>query len=130
MNYDTELEKMKSYIKVKGVSQIGPLIQYTHPLINSDGQVEVEIYLILQCNQYIYNVESPYTMESVLRVPNCMYCRYIGPQEKLRLAYDKINVEAFETDEQLLGSSYAVFVANNEDDETIIADVFMPRKID
>ena len=51
-----------------------------------------------QANNFIHNVEAPYTMESVLRVRNCMYARYTGPEEKLKLAYDKINVTAFEED--------------------------------
>lgn len=42
---------------------------------------DMEIILMLQCNHFINSVEKPYSMESVLRVTDCMYCRYMGPQE-------------------------------------------------
>ena len=67
-------------------------------------------------------------MESVIRVPDCMYCRYTGPEEKLKFAYDKINLEAFEEDIELQPCNYTVFVDSNEEEETIVADVFVPRK--
>ena len=66
-------------------------------------------------------------MESVLRIPNCMYCRYIGSEGKLKFAYDKINLEAFENDIKLTCESYIVFVDQNEEEGTIVADVFMPK---
>lgn len=89
---------MQSYIKKKGVIQKGPLIQYTSMNIKDNQEVDLKITLMMQCNNYIHSTEEPYSMESLIRVQNCMYCRYNGPQEKLKLAYDKINVEAFETD--------------------------------
>ena len=87
----------------------------------------MDIIMMLQSNNYIYSVEQPYSMESVLRIPNCMYCRYIGPEDKLRFAYDKIQLEAFENDIPLKGDSYTIFVDRDEENETITADVFMER---
>ncbi len=76
-----------------------------------DGEeLNMEICILLQCNNYIYSVDKPYVMEPVIRISNCMYCRYIGPEEKLKFAYDKINLEAFENDIELTGESYTVFV--------------------
>ena len=83
--------------------------------------------MLLQCNNYIHSVEQPYFMESVIRVPNSMYCRYVRPEDKLNFAYQKINLEAFENDISLKGDSYTIFVDRNEEDETITADVFMER---
>lgn len=125
--FNRKIEQMQSYIKVKGAMQVGPLIQYTKPFLSEDGEVGIEIVLMLQTNIFIHSVEQPYSMESVLRIPNCMYCKYIGPEDKLKFAYDKINLEAFENDIELIGESYTVFVDRNEEEETIIADVFMPR---
>ena len=119
VDFNLIVDKMQSYIKVKGAIQIGPLIQQTRTF---------EINFLLQCNNYIHNVEKPYRMESVLRIPNCMYCRYVGPEDKLKFAYDKINLEAFENDIELTGESYTVFVDQNEEEGTIVADVFMPKK--
>lgn len=121
------IEQMQSYIKIKGAMQIGPLIQYTRTFINDAGELDMEIIMMLQCNNYINNVEQPYAMESVVRVPNTMYCRYNGPEEKLKFAYDKIQLEAFENDIPLKGDSYTIFVDRDEENETITADVFMER---
>ena len=128
VDFNLIVDKMQSYIKVKGAIQIGPLIQQTRTFVNDAEEMDVEINFLLQCNNYIYNVEKPYRMESVLRVPNCMYCRYIDPEDKLKFAYDKINLEAFENDIELTGESYTVFVDQNEEEGTIVADVFMPKK--
>lgn len=122
-----QVEQMQSYIRVKGARQIGPLIQYTHASANEHGEVNVDIQLMLQCSNNIHKVEEPYSMESVIRVPNCIYCRYIGPEEGLRFAYDKINLYAFENDIRLKGDSYTIFVDKNEEEDTLIADVFTER---
>lgn len=127
VDFNLIIEKMQSYIKVKGATQIGPLIQQTKPFVNDAEELDIEINFMLQCNNYIHNVESPYRMESVLRIPDCMYCRYIGSEDKLKFAYDKINLEAFENDIELTGESYTVFVEQNEEEGTIVADVFMPK---
>lgn len=130
MDINILVEKMQSYIRVKGAMQIGPLIQHTKPFVNNEEELDVELNLLLQCNNFIHNVEKPYMMESILRIPNCMYCRYIGPEEKLKFAYDKINLEAFENDIELTGESYTVFVDQNEEEGIIVADVFMPKAKD
>lgn len=130
MDFNIIVEKMQSYIKVKGAMQIGPLIQHTKTFVSAEEELDMEINLLLQCNNFIHSVEKPYTMESVLRVQDCMYCHYIGPEEKLKFAYDKINLEAFENDIELTGESYTVFVDQNEEEGTIVADVFMPKAKD
>ena len=127
-NLESKIVQMKNCIKVKGATQIGPLIQYSRVYMNDNNELDMEIILMLQCNNYIHNVEPPYSMESVIRVPNCMYCRYIGPEDKLKFAYDKIHLEAFENDIELEDCSYTIFVDRNEEEETIVADVFIPRK--
>lgn len=90
------------------------ILQYRVPMEQDDFDFSV-------------GVEQPYNMVPVIRVLNCMYCRYIGPEEKLKFACDKIQLEAFENDIPLKGDSYTIFVDRNEEDETIIADVFMER---
>lgn len=128
-NFDlgVAIEQMQSYIRTKGAMQIGPLIQYTRTFINDNNELDMEIVLMLQCNNYIHSVEQPYSMESIIRVPDAMYCRYTGPESKLKFAYDKINLEAFEADIELADCNYTVFVGNNPEEETIVADVFIPR---
>ena len=79
---------MQSYIKIKGAVQVGPLIQYTRTFLDEEGELNMDIVMMLQCNHFLHSVESPYFMESVLRIPNCLYCRYTGPEDKLKFAYD------------------------------------------
>ncbi|MCI8874762.1 MAG: hypothetical protein HFI77_01665 [Lachnospiraceae bacterium] len=127
IDFTIMVERMQSYIKVKGAVQIGPLIQHTRTFVNEDGELDMKIILMLQCNHFINSVEKPYSMESILRVTDCMYCRYIGLEEKLKIAYDKIGVEAFEKDIELSEESYTVFVNSNEEEGTITADIFIPK---
>ncbi len=121
------VQQIQSHIKVKGAVQIGPLVQYANSYINENGEMVVDIRIMLQCNSFIHSVEQPYTMESIVRIPNCMYCRYIGPTAQLKYAYDKIQLEAFENDIPLKGDSYTIFVDRDEENDTITADVFMER---
>ena len=76
------VEKMQSYMKVKGTLQIGPLIQYTNVLVKEQEEINIDIYILLQGNNYIHSVEKPYKQEEILRIPHCMYCRYVGPKKK------------------------------------------------
>lgn len=125
-NFNAEVEKMQSYIKTKGAAQIGPLIQYTRSFLNETGELDMEIVMMMQSSNFIHSVESPYSMEPVLRVTDCMYCRYMGPEEKLKFAYDKIGVEAFENGTELMDENYTIFVDQNEEENTVVADVFIP----
>ena len=128
VNLDVIIEQMQSYINVKGSDQIGPLIQYTRTFFNEENELDMEIVMMLQCSHYIHNVEPPYHMDSLLRVKNCMYCRYIGPEESAKFVYDKINLEAFEQDIKLKGDSYTIYV--DEQDDHMVIDVFMERTED
>lgn len=121
------IEQMQSYIKTKGAMQVGPLIQHTRTFLNENNELDMEIYLMLQCNNYIHNVEQPYFMESVIRVSNALYCRYTGPEQSLKFAYDKISLEAFEKDIKLADYNYTIFVNNNPEEDIMTADVFIPR---
>ncbi len=127
-NFDAEIQKMQSYIKIKGVVQVGPLIQHTRTFLDEEGELNMDIVMMLQCNHFLHSVESSYFMESVLRIPNCLYCRYTGPEDKLKFAYDKIYLEAFENDISLKQDNYTIFVDQNEEEGSIIADVFVPRE--
>lgn len=119
--------KMDAYINTKKAQPIGPLIHYFNPIIDDKNEVHVKNKLMRQMTTYIDNIDPPYKMESKIRVPNCMYCRYTGPEDKLKFAYDKILLTAFEEDIPLKGDSYTIFVDRDEENETIIADVFMER---
>ncbi len=127
-DFNIAIEQMQSYIKTKGAIQVGPLIQYTRTFINDNDEADIEIIMMLQCNNYIHSVEYPYSMESVLKITNAMYCRYTGPESKLKFAYDKINLVAFEEDIELEDYNYTIFV-DNEEEDVMIADVFIPKAV-
>ena len=124
----TTVVKMDNYLKSKGAMPIGPLIQRTVYSINEDQQLEIHAYLMRQTNNFIHNIEAPYKMEPVIRVRNCMYAHYVGPEEKLKLAYDKINVTAFEEDITVANENYTIFI--EKQDDNIVADIFVEKKSD
>lgn len=127
-NFEKSVEQMENYIKSKGYQPLGPLVQYTTTNVNENGELSVIIKLMRQVSNYINHVEPPYSMESVIRIKDCMYVRYTGPESKIKYAYDKINLTAFEEDIELKGDSYTVFV--NQIDDNIVADIFMERAKD
>ncbi|NLL06533.1 MAG: hypothetical protein GX270_12280 [Clostridiaceae bacterium] len=122
---DKEVFQMENYIKNRGAQPIGPLIQFTNVETSDTNEVKIVVKLMRQSNTFIHNIEAPYKMESIIRVKNCMYARYAGEESKLKFAYDKINLIAFEEDISLKGDCYTIFV--NSNDDGIIADVFMER---
>lgn len=124
----TTVVKMDNYLKSKGAMPIGPLIQRTVYSINENQQLEIHAYLMRQTNNFIHNIEAPYKMEPVIRVRNCMYAHYVGPEEKLKLAYDKINVTAFEEDITVANENYTIFI--EKQDDNIVADIFVEKKSD
>ena len=124
-NLDITVEQMENYIKSKGSQPIGPLIQHTESTVNEQGELDIVIKLLRQSSNFIQHVELPYEMKSIIRVKDCMYVRYTGPESKLKFAYDKINLTAFEEDIELKGDSYTIFV--DQDEDNIIADVFMEK---
>lgn len=126
-DFNVAIEQMQSYIKTKGAMQVGPLIQYTRTFLNENNELDMEIIVMLQCNNFIHSVEQPYSMESVIRVTDAMYCRYTGPEMSLKFAYDKIILKAFENDIKLGDYNYTIFVDNNQEEDIMIADVFVPR---
>ena len=127
-DFNVAIQQMQSYIKTKGAVQVGPLIQYTRTFVNENNELDMEIIMMLQCNNYIHSVEQPYGMDSLIRIPNALYCRYMGPENSLKFAYDKINLEAFENDVKLADYNYTIFVDNNEEEDIMIADVFVPKE--
>lgn len=114
---------MDSYIKSKGNSTIGPMINYSTVEVDESGQAKVIIKLMVQLKNPIYNVEKPYELNTQLRVTNCLFARYTEKEENLQFAYQKLGVYAFENNIKLKGDSYTVFVKQEE--ENIVADVFM-----
>ena len=127
VDFEAIVLKMENYIKSKGAIPVGPLIQKTSYCTNDEGQLCISINLLRQTNTFIRNVEEPYKMEALIRVRNCLYARYIGPEDCLKLAYDKINIAAFEENIELCKVNYTIFV--DQEDDNIVADIFVEKKV-
>lgn len=124
-NLDAIVAQMENYIRAKGALPIGPFVQYTSVQINDKGEPQTTVRLIRQANKYIVNLEPPYKMESVLRCKNCLFARFEGEQEKLEMAFNKLNVIAYEEGIPLTGVTYTVFTSKSKD--VFSADVFMEK---
>lgn len=114
---------MNSYIKSKGNSTIGPMINYSGIEVDGSGQQKVNIKLMVQLRNPIHNIEKPYELKSQLKVSNCLFARFTEKEENLKFAYQKLAVYAFENNIKLKEDSYTVFV--KQKGENIVADVFM-----
>lgn len=125
VEFNVLVENMEHYIRSKGAMPVGPLIQKTEFEILETGEIDVKIYLMRQADKFICNVTEPYKMSSVIKAKNCLYVRYTGPEDKLKFAYDKINLFAFEKDIELKNVNYTIFV--NQEDEDMVADVFVEK---
>ena len=112
-----------SYIKSKGNSTVGPMINYSGLEAAEDGQAKIVVKIMVQLKSPIHNVENPYELKNQLRITNCIFARFTEKEENLQFAYQKLGVYAFENDIKLKGDSYTVFVKQEE--ENIVADVFM-----
>lgn len=114
---------MDSYIKAKGNLPIGPMINYSNLEVDENGQAKINIKIMVQLKNPIYNVEAPYEIKKELKISNCLFARFNEKEENIQFAYQKLGVYAFENDIKLKGDSYTVFVKKEE--ENIVADIFM-----
>lgn len=114
---------MESYIKAKGNSIIGPMINYSSAEGDENGQVKIVLKLIVQLKNPIHSVDKPYEFKPQIKVTNCLFARFTEKEENLQYAYSKLSLHAFENNIKLKGDSYTVFV--NKAEENIVADVFM-----
>lgn len=114
---------MDSYIKSKGNSVVGPMINYSSLSTDGNGQSKITAKLMVQLKNPIHNVERPYEHKSQIRVTNCLFARFTEKEENLQFAYSKLTLHAFENDIKLIGDSYTVFVDKKED--KMVADIFM-----
>ena len=123
-NLPVILTQMQNFMKSNGVQPIGPLVQAIKPGTGPDHVPE--LYMMQQATQMITQMEPGYHMDAVLRVKNCLYAHYTGPLSQSQLASSKLQIHAFENDIKMTGSSYTIYV--NQDDDDAVVDVFMETK--
>ena len=94
--------------------------------IFAEGQRRYVESLSAYARQFIGQMEQDYHMDAVLRVKNCLYAHYTGPMPESQLASYKLQVHAFENEQKLTGTSYTIYV--NQDEDDAVVDVFMETK--
>lgn len=123
-NLGLVLTQMQNFIKSNNAQPIGPLVQAL--VIGTGPDHAPELYMMQQATQFISKMEPNYHMDAVLRVKNCLYAHYTGPLSQSQLAGSKLQIHAFENDIKLSGSTYTIYV--NQDDDDAVVDVFMETK--
>ena len=123
-NLPVILTQMQNFMKSNGAQPIGPLVQAIKMGTGPDHVPE--LYMMQQATQMISKMEPGYHMDAVLRVKNCLYAHYTGPLGQSQLASSKLQILAFENDIKMTGSSYTIYV--NQDDDDSVIDVFMETK--
>jgi hypothetical protein len=126
VDFKKNVELLDNYVKSKGAQPIGPLVQKTQVLADENGDKIIKVMLLRQSSNFIVHVESPYCIDSIIRVKDCVYVRYIGPEDKANIAVDKINVQAFEDGIELCDEIYIVSLGETDGCSTV--DVFIAKK--
>jgi hypothetical protein len=121
------IEQMELHIRQRGAQPIGPLVQKTVVSVNEAGESQMMITFIRQADAFIHHVDAPYRMESMIRVSDCLYTRFVGEEDKMQFAYSKLQLVGYEEEIPLSTETYTVFVGSNEDEGTITADIFIPK---
>jgi hypothetical protein len=123
-NLQLIVTQMQNYIKSNGAQPVGPLIQYGAMEVDSaTGAAQPKIQILCQANQMIARLDPMYHMDAVLRVKNCLYAHFVGPSDKLSLAYSKLNVVAYEQEIKTTGATYTIYV--KQDIDEMVTDIFM-----
>jgi hypothetical protein len=126
-NFQVLVERMDLHIKQRGAQPIGPLIQKMDVQADEAGESQMVITFIRQADTFIHHVDAPYRMASVIRVPDCLYTRFVGEEDHIQFAYSKLQLVSYEEEIPLSQTTYTVFVDSNEDEGTITADIFVPK---
>jgi len=78
---------MDSYVKSKGNSTMGPMINYSAVEGDENGQAKIIIKLLVQLKNPIHNIEKPYELKNQIRVTNCLFARFTEKEENIQYAY-------------------------------------------
>lgn len=126
-DFDRVVHMMQSYIKSHGLQTRGPLITSSSISQNTlSGQPQINTSIIFQLTEPITSCETPYIFKPLIKVGPCLFVRFTGDPQDLQYANMKLSVYSFENGIKSDGSSYTVFVNQNENNMT--ADAFMPIK--
>lgn len=77
-NISLVVNRMLDFINVHGTINIGPVIQYNNYVCTENGNSEMNVELLIQCKDYIRNVDRPYEISPKIKVNDCYMCHYVG----------------------------------------------------
>jgi len=116
---NSSISKMKAY----GVLAYGPPIIWTY-VEPKENQVKLERRLILQCTGDLSKIPRDFEKKEPTRIGPCVYARFLGSEENLVHAFEKISVYSYENEIKLKKENYTVHVKNDCSISTV--DVFIP----
>ena len=118
---------MQSYIKSHGKAIVGPLVNHSYSVVDNDGNMRINIRLIMQLDSPLHILDEVYKFKKRLKIDNCLFARFYEKEENIKFAYLKLNVHAFENNLNMQGESYTVYVKQNSD--KLMADILCHYKI-
>jgi hypothetical protein len=112
----------ESYLKKENLKPYGPLIvRETTKLMGREASHDSE--LLIQLREAPQEVANPYSLTPKIRLENALMARYVGPIDKMQMAYSKMHVYAFEHD-ITLGSVFYTVLNHDEEGRDFTADIF------
>lgn len=87
---------IQNHIKLYGKSIVGPLISHFYSSIDTDGNIQNNMELIVQLDSPHFILDVNYEFKKQLKVSNCLCASFYDTEENIRFAYLKLNVYAFE----------------------------------
>ena len=83
---------------------------------------------MMQLQNNDVRLEFSYYFDKEIKISNCLLARFNDNYEKIQFATQKLTLFAYENDLELTGETYTVVLHN--EDNNVLADVFMPIKQD
>lgn len=118
---DKSSKMFESYVKREGLTPYGPLIvRETTKLVGKE--IDQKSEMLIQVKEAPSNVADPYAFEPKVRLEGCLMARFIGPLDKMHMAYSKMQVYAYEHDINLGPVNYTVLSKGENGEFT--ADIF------
>lgn len=114
----------ENYLKNNGLKQVGPNIVYSSLKFENDRPQIITSLLVQIENDNKLVLDKPYIFEKEVVVEKCLFAEFKGNIKYLPLAYQKMEVYAYENDLILKGDKYTVYLM--EDSTNTIVHVFMP----
>lgn len=114
-----EITKFKKDIVRQNIKHFGPLI-----ILNktSDNKLMLNIELKVQACDY-KKVNDNYETQAICICEPCIYAHYVGTINNLILAYNKLNIFAYEHNLTPTGLVYTIYITENTQDLEV--DIFM-----